>query len=279
MDEAVRKEIEAIAADSRSGATAILSRAVALLQGIAADRASLAEAAEKLCHAQPSMAGLRTASLLIRNAADAAAALDAFAARLARSSRVIARLTVGLLTLRRTSGPVRIVTCSRSHTVEQAILAVAREVVVEVCCAESRPGLEGRELAAALARAGVPVVLYTDAALASAIPESEVFLTGADAVGPDAFMNKVGSSALAALAAAEGVPTYVLAGREKFVPASIFASLTTTRGSGADIWPAAPPGVSLSNPYFESIRSSSVSAFVTDAGVLPPTEIPELIVI
>ena len=212
----------------------------------------------------------------MRRAADPVAALDEFSARIARAPRVIARLTVGLLTLRRTTGPLRIVTCSRSQMVDHAIVAVAKDVAVDVCCAESRPALAGRALAGALAQAGVRVTVYSDAGISAVVPRSEVFLSGADAVGPDAFMNQVGTSGLAALAAAEGVPTYVLAGREKFVPAEVFASLDPAAGSPSGIWPDAVPAVTVANPYFEVIRAGLAAAFVTDAGVIPSGEIGEL---
>jgi translation initiation factor 2B subunit (eIF-2B alpha/beta/delta family) len=99
---------------------------------------------------------------------------------------------------------------------------------------------------------------------------AEAFLTGADAVGPDAFINKVGTGALAALAGAGGVPTYVLTGREKFVAAEVFASLRDDGGSAAEVWRDAPPGVAVGNPYFEQVPVATVAAFITDVGVIPP---------
>jgi translation initiation factor 2B subunit (eIF-2B alpha/beta/delta family) len=278
MNEALHREIAAIGADSRSGATAILSRAVAVLRAAASDRQTLEAAAHALCRAQPSMAGLRVAASVALRAADPAPALDAFAARTARAPRVIARLTVGLLKLRRTGGPLCIVTCSRSTAVEQALVALARErdVEIEVCCAESRPALEGRALAESLAGAGIHVRVYTDAGVGAAMRGAEAFLAGADAVGPDAFINKVGTGALAALASVEGVPTYVLAGREKFVGADVFARLTQPGGASEEVWSGAPAAVDVSNPYFELIRNVSVAAFVTDAGVLSTAEVGDI---
>lgn len=276
MDDALRSEIAAIAADSRSGATALLARAVAVLRSAAADRVWLEAAAGELCRAQPSMAALRVAAAVAVQAPDPAAALDAFAARTGRAPHLIARHAGALLKLRRSTGPLKLVTCSRSHAVEEALMALARAVEIEVSCTESRPALEGRDLAVALSRSGIHVTLYTDAGIASALPGAEAFLAGADAIGPDAFINKVGTAPLAALAAVEGVPTYVLAGREKIVSAEVFASLRHGGGPSADVWPEAPPGVDVQNSYFEVIRSTAVAAFVTDAGVVSPSEISAL---
>ena len=279
MDERLRTEIAAIAADARSGATALLARALVVLREAANNRETLDRAAEALCRAQPGMAGLRVAAAVASRASDPAAALEAFAARTARAPGAIARHAVALLKLRRRSGPLRIVTCSRSHIVERTIRALAADTAVDVCCAEGRPALEGRDLAASLAQAGIPVTLYTDAGIGAAIPSAEAFLAGADAIGPDAFINKVGTGALAALGAAEGIPTYVLAGREKVVPVHVFNELALSGGATSDVWRDAPPGVRPANPYFERIRNSVVSGFVLDVGVIDPGGIAELSVI
>ena len=277
MNDKLRLEIDAIAADARSGATALLTRAIAVLRAAAADRGTLDAVADQLCRAQPSMAGFRTAAAVARGAHDPASALDDLAARIARAPALIARHTVALLKLRRRTGAVRLVTCSRSHLVEQAIRALAAQNDVQVACAEGRPALEGRDLAGSLAAAGIAVTLYTDAGLAVAVRDAEALLVGADAVAPDAFINKVGTGPLAALAAVNGVPTYVLAGREKFVSAAVFADLRLGAGNGFEVWRSAPEGVALANPYFEVIHTSLVAGVVTDAGTIAPEQIVGLL--
>jgi translation initiation factor 2B subunit (eIF-2B alpha/beta/delta family) len=276
MDDKVRVEIAAIASDARSGATAILTRAVAVLRATARDPAHLRAAADALCRAQPSMAGVRAAAAIACGAADPVAALDEFAQRTARAPRLIARHAVSVLRLRRRRGPVRLVTCSRSHAVELAIRALAEQVTVEVSCAEARPGLEGRDLAASLAEAGLRLTVYTDAGIGAALQDADALLVGADAVGPDGFINKVGTAALAALASVEGVPTYVLAGREKCLAAEEFSRLAFVAGPASEVWPSAAPAVRLANPYFELVPSSLAVAFITDAGVVSSDDLPHL---
>ena len=267
MDDTLRSEIAAIARDSRSGATELVGRAVAVLRAAALDRAALGEVADELCRAQPSMAGVRVAADIARRSPDPVTGLEAFAMRVARAPGAIARHAVALLKLRRRDGPIRLVTCSRSAAVELTIRELVREIAVEVACCEGRPALEGRDLAAALATTGVDVSLYTDAGVATALVGAEAFLTGADAIGPDAFINKVGTAALAALASLEGVPVYVLAGREKFLSGEMFSQLPVHTGPPAEVWSDAPAGVVCRNPYFEHIRTTLVAAFVTDGGV------------
>ncbi|HEV3483969.1 MAG TPA: hypothetical protein VG106_01075, partial [Vicinamibacterales bacterium] len=101
---------------------------------------------------------------------------------------------------------------------------------------------------------------------------AEALLVGADAIGPDTFINKVGTAALAALAGVVGVPTYVLAGREKVLPAHFFAALTGRSGPTGEVSQSIS-GATIENPYFEWIPSSLVAAFVTDGGAVAPADI------
>jgi len=269
MDARIRREIRAIAADSRSSATDVLSRGVDVLRAAATAGAdALAEVANELVRAQPAMAGLRTAAALAVRAKDPAAAIDDFATRVERAPAQIARHAVGVLALRARSGPLRIVTYSRSRPVEEAIRLAASQQDVLVSCAEARPAKEGRALARALADARVPVDLYTDAGIGSVVPGADALLVGADAIGANAFINKVGTSGLCALAAASGVPAYVLAGREKILPDDVFSSITLRPGSPHEVAKDLSAGVHPRNPYFEVIPLTFVAGVITEVGVL-----------
>jgi len=268
MDQAVRQEIDAIRADRSSGATALLVRGVALLRRAASDP-DLAAIAEALCQAQPSMAGFRTAARIVASAADPVAALAVFATRVDRAADVMARYGAELLALERAE-VIRVVTVSRSAAVAAALIRLhaIREIVV--CCAESRPALEGRDLAADLGARGLRVELYTDAGVSAAVPGAHAVLCGADAVGPGSFLNKVGTRAVCSLASSCGVPAYVLAGREKFVSATEFDRLPMTEGAPAEVLPVMSRGVLVRNPYFEPIPLELMGGLVTDAGVVAP---------
>src|SRR6185436_13393763 len=182
------------------------------------------------------------------------------AERLARAPAVVARLTADLVLLGRRENNVRVATCSRSALVEAALVDLARRTQIVVCCAEGRPALEGRALAAALARKDIAVELFSDAGLSSAVGRAEALLVGADAISGTHFINKVGTAALCALAAQAGVPVYVLAGREKIVTRQIFEELALKVGDPAELWEAPPTGVGVVNPYFERIPTESLSA-------------------
>jgi methylthioribose-1-phosphate isomerase len=266
MDD-IEGAIAAIRDDKRSGSSALLARGVDLLERMVSDRAALEAAATALCRAQPAMAGFRTLAARVRKAHDAAAAIEEFSQQIARAPAAIARNTVSMLMLRDRRGPLRLVTCSASQTVEIAIRAAAGRSEVVVCCAEGRPQMEGRDLARRLAVAG-QVEVFTDAAIGLALDPAEALIVGADAVGPDSFINKVGTAALCALAQWKRVPVYVLAGREKLLDADELGRLEPGGGEPAEVWPDAPAGALVRNPYFESVPLALVSAVVTDAAVI-----------
>jgi len=121
-------------------------------------------------------------------------------------------------------------------------------------------------MAIRLASAGVPVELYTDSGISVAVPLADALVVGADALGPSAFINKVGTRALCALAASAGVPVYVLAGREKVLDESAFGGLFLKDGDSGEVW-AGKQALIARNPYFERVPLELVSTVVTDGGV------------
>jgi translation initiation factor 2B subunit (eIF-2B alpha/beta/delta family) len=282
LEERYRTTVDAIRADASSSATDILMRAADLLLELtrrAGERGDLSDLASACARAQPTMAGLLTLEAVVRDASDPAAAIDRFQRQIRRAPSAIARHAATVLLLRPEPPPpgrpvLRLVTCSSSRAVEAALLAVARDADVTVACAESRPKREGVEIAGRLAGAGIGVELFSDAGLSASVPGSDAVLVGADAVGPDFFINKVGTAALCALANAVGVPVYALAGREKLLSRADVARLVIIEGPPAELIDDAPPsGVIVRNPYFERIPLSLLSLLITDAGPRDPGSI------
>jgi translation initiation factor 2B subunit (eIF-2B alpha/beta/delta family) len=267
MDISLRREIEAIAADSTSGATALLSRGIAVLRR-ASSPGEREEAARLLREAQPAMAGFATAARVARAQADPGGALERLSARIERAPGAIAALGAPLLTLDRRPDPLRFVTMSRSLAVERTLVAARALRGITVSCGEGRPALEGRGLADALASQGIDVEIYTDAGLSAALPGAQAVVVGADAIGPELFVNKVGTAAICALATSAGIPVYVLAGREKILTAEDFSGLQLRTGPNHEPWPDAPGGIAVRNPYFETISLQHVTAVITDAGTI-----------
>jgi|WetSurMetagenome_2_1015567.scaffolds.fasta_scaffold40994_3 translation initiation factor 2B subunit (eIF-2B alpha/beta/delta family) len=269
MNETIRAAVERLHGDATSGASELLPAALAVLRLAAGEPRLLDEAAREVGRAQPSMACLWNAALHALAGTDA---LERFDLRRRRASALLARVAVGAL--RPEEGrPLRVVTCSFSSTVRSCVRAVAAACEVRVACAEGRPALEGRRLAADLAAAGLSVDFYSDAAIGSAIVpgagEGEcVVLLGADAVSPGWVINKVGSGMLAAAAARAGVPVLVAATRDKFVDARVAALLDIESRDAGSVWEDPPARVSVRNPVFERVPMDVITGIVTDAGLL-----------
>jgi translation initiation factor 2B subunit (eIF-2B alpha/beta/delta family) len=267
MDAGLRARIEAIGCDAESSASEILPRAIEVLrEAVRTGQTGAAAAAEALCRAQPAMAGIWNASSAALRGPDA---LERFAHLVGRVPAAVARHAGDLLELGvPRERPLRLVTCSSSGLVIAVVRAMGPKRPVVVSCAEGRPRYEGRRLAAALATAGATVELFTDAGVGTAMAGADAFVCGADAVFPDVFINKVGTAALAALARATGTPAYVLAGREKLLPASARRpAARSTGGTPDEVW-AGPTGIAVRNPYFEPVPLEWMAGLVSDAGIL-----------
>ncbi|MGH9373746.1 MAG: hypothetical protein ACRD15_19670 [Vicinamibacterales bacterium] len=271
----IRAGIACIAEDALSGATALVQQAVDLLRAAAAagDRQLLREVAAALCRAQPSMAGFRTAAALATSSADPAQSLAELSGRIRRGPAAIAHLAAPLIQLRPyTTRKLTVVTCSRSESVERTLERVAGREPVLVCCAESRPAREGAALAHALAEQDIEVELYSDAGISGALAVADALVVGADAVSGTAFINKVGTAGLCALARTLGISVYVLAGSEKILPDAIFQTLPLRSG------PPDEPGEEryrVRNPLFERTPAELVTLIVTDRASISPEDVEE----
>jgi translation initiation factor 2B subunit (eIF-2B alpha/beta/delta family) len=278
MEETLRVALGRLKADVQSGASELLPRAMEILRHAVLAGDAIDAVAREVCLAQPSMAPMWNAALaaLAQGRQPESAALDRFEQRRVRAGDAMTRVAVEALRpadRRR----LHVVTVSYSGSVLACLRGLGRDV--RVSCAEGRPALEGRRLAAALARDGVAVDFFTDAALAGALHgadgDERVVLVGADAVAPDWVVNKVGTGMLAAAASRAGVPVYVAATRDKFVDARVARLLSVIDHDPGEVWDAAPAGVAPRNPYFERMGLDLVDGVLTDAGMLTGAMIGE----
>lgn len=264
MDQRLRRDLDAIAADRSSGAAELaLSASVALQQWTRRlpriGRDELLAVARALLTAQPAMAPLlRLANELALAAEERvpsrylAPALKRFSPTLRTGPPRIARHFRSALR----GGDKRIITTySYSSTVLQAILA-ARARIWQVICSEGRPGLEGRKTVEQILRhgKGIGACLTTDAALHMFTAYSHALVVGADSLEETGFTNKAGTGALVAYAVQVGCPVWVLADTSKLLPRPIDAIRADRNGPDAEVWPEAPAHLSILNPYFETTR-------------------------
>lgn len=245
MDEELRRAIDGLADDHRSGASALALEAIGTLVRAAAHGPHVtAEVARALCQAQPSMAPIWNAAVTALQP-DGARGLELLAERIRRAPRAFSRLAPDAL---QPSAALRIVTYSASASVRACLEGLRARADVTVACAEGRPLCEGRDMASALAAGGFRVELFTDAAIALALEKSDAVLVGADSVTPRWFINKAGTGQLAAAAAGAGVPVFVVAARDKLVHPALAPHLRLREGSPGEVWPAPPHGITVRNP-------------------------------
>jgi len=197
---------------------------------------------------------------------------DTEARDLEAATRAVARTAVELLT----ESGAWLATLSNSAAVRDALIEAQRAGrEPRVMLGEGRPGNEGRQMAAALARHGIPVWLVVDAALPLLISQARMVWFGADAVTERGVVNKVGSFAAALAAREHSVSVYALASRRKFIPAATGA-LRIAEMPAEEVWDAPPAGVKPRNVYFELVPLSLLRGVVVEDLVLPPGEAMQL---
>ncbi len=257
---------------------------VALLRRSVADEAGFAAAARRVREARPTAVNLSWAVDRVLGANDALeearaihneqVAIDAALANnglelIPKGARVLTHCNTGALA---TAG---------AGTALGVIIAAQRGGKrPRVFVSETRPLLQGSRLNyLELQGAGVDAVLIVDSAAAVAIKEQRIDLAivGADRIARNGDVaNKVGTYALAILAAHHGIPFYVAAPRSTFdltIPNGTAISIEeraadeVTSFAGAR---AAPDGAVVYNPAFDVTPGHLVTAFVTEYGILRP---------
>jgi hypothetical protein len=198
--------------DRRGGATEVAARALDGLLEVAGDPRRLEAAVAALLTGQPAMAPVWHLARAARGP-DPGAALAGLRAHLAADADAAVDAAAGWLR-RRLAGGGR-----------GAVATVSHSSLVDRVLARLAPGAAG---AAGAARPMVGLV-------------------GADAIGPEAFLNAAGTGELAAR-----LPTLVVATAIKLLPAEAFAR--------------------LAGPGFEAVPLPAVAAVVVGPEVLSPAE-------
>jgi translation initiation factor 2B subunit (eIF-2B alpha/beta/delta family) len=149
-----------------------------------------------------------------------------------------------------------------------------------VICTESRPMLEGSNLARAFVAEGIPTCLVSDAqAFALLKGETEfrgrvsLVLVGADSVSRQGVTNKTGTLGLALAARSWSVPFYVLAASEKFLPAAYPVHRAIQSKPAKELVATPSRGLTVMNRYFDVTPLPYVTAALTEDGPLLPREL------
>lgn len=265
MDGLPDREVEAIARDDVSGATDLTLRAADLLLWALANGHG-ERAARRLLHAKPMMASLLNLAVLALqdDAEEAAAKIWAFRDGLARAPVQAARAAVAYLA-DKGEGMRSVLTVSASRAVEETILALAEAgKVSSVVVAESRPRLEGEAMARRLLGRVPSVAVTHDAALPGLCSPESLVLLGADAVLPEAFVNKAGSLALCLAAREVQATRLVVTTSHKVLSrgATPFFRLPTA----PEVHNPAPDSPGFLDIQFDQVPRRLVQAVVTEDG-------------
>jgi translation initiation factor 2B subunit (eIF-2B alpha/beta/delta family) len=162
-----------------------------------------------------------------------------------------------------------VLTCGRSSTVRAALLHGQRAGRrFRVCCAEGRPGYEGRLMASDLSARGIPCMVVTDVLALSKVAEVNVVLVGADHLSNKVLVNKAGTYGLALAAQHCRQPIYALCSSEKFLPPGYHLP-DESHWPPEQVWADPPPHVQVENLFFDRTPLTFLSGIVTEQGILP----------
>jgi ribose 1,5-bisphosphate isomerase len=167
--------------------------------------------------------------------------------------------------------------CHSSAVVDAIVAAHHAGATVEVVCTETRPFWQGRITSALLAAGGVPVTLVVDNLARTVLREGvDGVVVGADAVSPvGELVNKVGTSAVAAMAREAGAPFRCLTTTAKFSRRGVEETPIEERDA-AEVWDDAPAGVAIRNLVFDVTPAAHVTAYITELGVLAPGNVKDV---
>jgi translation initiation factor eIF-2B subunit delta len=234
-----------VAADHRSGASELARRACGALAELST-RKDVMRAARRILRAHPAMAPLwRAFALALTDDGDAVLEL---AERIDAETDGVVRAAAGWAIGRR----ARVLTHSASGTVFETLCRAQRRIE-EVVCTVSLPGGEGRPFARRLSKEGFAVTVVGDAEIGRAAGGVTIALVGADAVTPEAVVNKVGTRLVALAARDAGIPCYALASSTKLLPEAAWN-------------PDAAPA-------YEATPLALLDAVITERGPMSPPQI------
>lgn len=151
---------------------------------------------------------------------------------------------------------------------------------IHVFADETRPLLQGARLTSwELLTRGIPVTLICDSMAAQVMKEGRIqaVVVGADRIAANGdTANKIGTYAVAVLAAAHGIPFYVAAPENTFdlklssgdlIPIEQRDAREITHGFGRQ---TAPDGVDVYNPAFDVTPARLIRGIITEKGVISP---------
>lgn len=159
-----------------------------------------------------------------------------------------------------------------THSSSSNVMALFRachraDLKVQAIITESRPGMEGRNLARYLNKLGVPCQFITEAQMGHFVVQADKVLIGADSVLRDgSLISKAGSRLLALAAKDAGIPFWVLA--ESFKHALVLPEDATLEEVDPDeLQLETMENVEVRNVYFDLVPERLITAWVDEERV------------
>lgn len=154
--------------------------------------------------------------------------------------------------------------CHSTNVVNALIYAKRMGRKFEVYNTETRPLFQGRKTAKELAKNGIRITTFVDAALDDAITECDLVLLGADAILNTGVINKIGSEAIAEIASIRKKPVYIVADSWKFSPRNV----ALEERDFHEVWKNAPGEIKIRNPAFEKVDKRYIKGIISEYGIL-----------
>lgn len=154
--------------------------------------------------------------------------------------------------------------CHSTNVLKALLYAKKKGKKFEVYNTETRPLLQGRTTAKELAKNGIRVTTFVDAALDDAITECNLVLLGADAILKTGVINKIGSEAIAEIALIRKKPVYIVADSWKFSPRNV----ALEERDFHEVWKNASRKIKIRNPAFEGVDKKYIKGIVSEYGIL-----------
>lgn len=149
----------------------------------------------------------------------------------------------------------------------------------EVVCTETRPRFQGRITAKSLLEARIKTTLIADSSAESFIINRgsvpvEIGFIGCDEMTQLGHaINKIGSWGIAMAFHWADKPFYVVTPFLKLDVESHHSNIEIEVRESKELWEEAPEGLRMYNPAFEVVDSGLITGYVTELGILKPTDI------
>jgi len=158
--------------------------------------------------------------------------------------------------------------------------AIRQGKSVSVIATETRPRLQGAKLTVyELLSDKIPVTLIVDGAAGYTLRKHLVnmVIVGADRITTTVVANKVGTYPIALAAKANGIPFYVAAPRSTFNLRDDQSDVKIEERNAEEVMNIAgkripPKGVKVFNPAFDLTPVELVTGFITEKGVIDPSQ-------